>query len=83
MLAADCGDVVPVKVARIGKRVEDDTRSRPLLIVTDSPTTRKKILTKKVNLKKHVEGSFKSIYIKRENALVGANFVTSVFKIKS
>ena len=69
LLAADCGDVVPVKVARIGKRVEDETRSRPLLIVTDSPTTRKKILTKKANLKKHVEGSFKSIYIKPDEPI--------------
>ena len=38
--AAECKDVVPLKVQRLGKQAEEDNgRIRPLLVVTDSVTS--------------------------------------------
>ena len=70
LLAAGCGgDVVPTMVRRLGRRSDDQTRNRPLLVVTDSAKTRKKILQKKSNLKNHTDERFKTIYIKADEPL--------------
>ena len=66
--AADC-DVVPVRVRRLGRRNSEATRSRPLLVVTESLESRRKILQKKSNLKNHTDEQFKSIYIKPDEPL--------------
>ena len=66
--AADC-DVVPVQVRRLGKRNSEATRNRPLLVVTDSFESRRKILQKKSKLKNHNDETFKSIYIKPDEPL--------------
>ena len=64
ILRATGCDVVPAKVRRLGRRNEDETRNRPLLVVTDSAAPRKKILEKKSALKNLADNRFRSIYIK-------------------
>ena len=66
--AADC-DVVPVQVRRLGKRNSEGSRNRPLLVVTDSFESRRKILQKKSKLKNHNDERFQSIYIKPDEPL--------------
>ena len=67
--AAGCDDVVPLQVRRLGKRNEDESRNRPLLVVTDSFETRRKILEKKSTLKTLADDCYKTIYIKPDEPL--------------
>ena len=66
--AAGC-NVVPLQVKRLGKRNEDESRNRPLLVVTDSVESRRKILQKKSTLKNQADERFKSVYIKPDEPL--------------
>ena len=66
--AAAC-DVVPLQVRRLGKRNEEETRNRPLLVVTKSSESRREILQKKSKLKDHADERFKTIYIKPDEPL--------------
>ena len=66
--AVGCDSVRPVRVSRIGKKNEDVTRKRPILVVTESNTERKKILTNKSKLKES-NNEFKSVYIKADEPL--------------
>lgn len=69
ILRATGCDVVPAKVRRLGRRNEDETRNRPLLVVTDSAAARKKIMEKKSQLKNLADNRFRSIYIKPDEPL--------------
>ena len=63
-------NIVPVKVKRLGTRSnENGDRSRPLLVVTDSADSRRKILKKKMNLKDKADERFKSVYIKADEPI--------------
>ena len=68
--AIGCGDVVPVNVKRLGARNrEEGGRSRPLLVVTDSGDTKRKVLKRKMNLKENEDERFKSVYIKQDEPI--------------
>ena len=64
--AADCGDVIPLKVKRLG--IQGEENIRPLLVVTDSVTIKKKILNNKKKLKQDGE-QYKSVYIKADETI--------------
>ena len=65
-----CGDIVPLKVKRLGTRKDEEgCRPRPILVITDSADTRRKILKKKMNLKDNTDDRFKSVYIKADEPL--------------
>ena len=72
LAVVECSTVKPVKVMRIGKKNEDSERSRPLLVVTDSITSKKKILSNKSKLKSGRE-DLKSVYIKADEPLCVRN----------
>ena len=68
--ATGCGDIVPLKVKRLGMIDEkENTRIRPLLVVTDSAESRKKILRGKAKLKAHSGEHFKTIYVKADEPI--------------
>ena len=67
--AAGCTDVAIEKVCRLGKPPESPDRNRPILVITDSVSTKKMILEKKSNLKNLAEDRFKKIYIKADEPL--------------
>ena len=65
-----CSDVVPLKVKRLGNRNDQEGgRPRPLMVVTDSADTRRKILKKKMNLKESADNRFKAVYIKADEPI--------------
>ena len=68
LCAAGCA-VTPLQVKRLGKRSEDESRNRPILVVTDSVDTRKSILKKKSTLKNLADQRYKTIYIKPDEPL--------------
>lgn len=68
LLAAGC-DVAPVQVKRLGKPNKEENRHRPILVVTDSVESRRKILQKKSALKNLGDERFKSVYIKPDEPL--------------
>ena len=68
LLAAGC-DVAPVQVRRLGKVNNEENRHRPILVVTESVESRRKILQKKSALKNHADEQFKSVYIKPDEPL--------------
>ena len=68
--AAGCEDVAPVRVKRIGTRSKKEgARCRPILVITDSLDSKKKILKNKSQLKDQNEEQYKSIYIKADQPI--------------
>ena len=68
--AVGCGDIVPLKIKRLGTRTnEEGSRPRPLLVITDSADTRRKVLKRKMNLRANSDERYKSIYIKADEPL--------------
>ena len=70
--AIECNAVQPAKIVRLGKKIENSTRCRPVLIVTDSVSTKKKILANKSKLR-NVNDDYKSVYMKADEPLCVQN----------
>ena len=65
-----CAEIIPLKVKRLGTRSDEvGGRPRPLLVVTDSADTRKRILKKKLSLKNNADERYKSVYIKADEPI--------------
>ena len=70
--AIGCGDVQPSKIMRLGKKIENSDRNRPILLVTESVSTKKKILSNKNKLR-NVNEEYKTVYMKADEPLCVQN----------
>ena len=70
--AIGCSDVQPSKIVRLGKKIENSDRNRPVLLVTESVATKKKILSNKNKLR-NVNEEYKTVYMKADEPLCVQN----------